>query len=65
VFLQILDKIVSSPMLLIGTFLTVSFMVGGLRHWLLDHSLRDRQQFGDEEFFRSGSAKARVASFCL
>lgn len=49
-FMQILDKLVSSPILLIGTFLAVSFMVGGLRHWLLDHSLRDRQQFSDEEF---------------
>lgn len=60
-FLQILDKIASSPMLLIGTFLVVSFMVGALRHWLLDHSLRDRQQFNDEEFgktFFSGSERS-------
>ena len=60
-FLQILDKIVSSPILLVGTFLTVSFMVGGIRRWLLDHSLRDRQQFTDEEFgktFFSGSERS-------
>jgi acyl carrier protein len=60
-FLQFLDKIVSSPTLLIGTFLVVSFMIGGIRHWLLDHSLRDRQQFTDEEFgktFFSGSERS-------
>ena len=60
-FLQILDKIVSSPMLLIGTLLVVSFMFGGVRHWLLDQSLRDRQQFSDEEFgktFFSGSERS-------
>ena len=60
-FLQILDKIVSSPMLLIGTLLVVSFMIGGVRHWLLDQSLQDRQQFSDEEFgktFFSGSERS-------
>lgn len=59
--LQIFDKIASSPILLIGTFLVVSFMVGGVRHWLLDQSLRDRQQFSDEEFgktFFSGSERS-------
>jgi len=64
-FLQILDKIVSSPMLLIGTFLVVSFMIGGVRHWLLDQSLRDRQQFSDEEFgktfFSSSERRADVS----
>ena len=61
-FLQILGKIVSSPVLLIGTFLVISFMVGTIKHWLMNRSLLDRQQFDDEEFGRSfyGGHKVRA-----
>ncbi len=52
-FLHILGKIVSSPMLLIGTFLVIAFIVGTIKHWLMNRSLLDRQQFDDEEFGRS------------
>jgi len=51
--LQILDKIVSSPTLLFGTFLAISFLVGATKHWLTDQSLRDRQQFDDDQFAKS------------
>jgi len=47
-FLHVLDKIASSPMLLIGTLLVMSFMVGAIEHWLMNRSLLDRQQFNDD-----------------
>ena len=59
--LQIFDKIVSSPTLLVGTFLAISLTVGATKHWLINSSLRDRPQFDDKDFgktFFSGSKRS-------